>query len=304
MMTKGESFTETSYYYSAAPGSRGERLVCMPESQGRASIGIALQNAAKKLQTTGPTTTCNTSAQQPQPQIQTIVSPSEPTTPQCPPNSYWDGMACRGIEAPISPASNCPAGSYWNGSVCVGMTDVPLCSAGYQWDGVVCRQVVPSAPKPVLCPDGHQWNGMGCVKTSPGCKTPGMIWDAKIGACRYPSTGQIPAGANCPKGYKYDGSSGMCLKTSPNCPVGQIWDGKRCRLPNNPRPPVRPGTGNGIRQRVPTCPKGYKYDPSTSMCRKTSPNCPVGQIWDGQKCRLPNNPRPPVSYTHLRAHET
>ena len=41
-----ENFMETSYYYEAAPGARGARMICMPESAGSASLGIAVGKAA------------------------------------------------------------------------------------------------------------------------------------------------------------------------------------------------------------------------------------------------------------------
>lgn len=55
IFTTKESFAETSYYYEAAPGARGARLVCMPEANGQASLGIAAAQAATKAFTTcGP----------------------------------------------------------------------------------------------------------------------------------------------------------------------------------------------------------------------------------------------------------
>lgn len=54
---KREGFTDTSYYYEAAPGTRGSRLICMPEGQGHASLGIALKKAADRL--AAPTVSCN-----------------------------------------------------------------------------------------------------------------------------------------------------------------------------------------------------------------------------------------------------
>jgi hypothetical protein len=273
-MTK-ESFTDTSYYYSAAPGSRGERLVCMPESQGHASLGVALKNAALRLNScSAPTTQCNTTTTDPAPpmEVQTVIAPYDQTMTQCPP------------------------GSYWNGSSCTGMLDVPMCSPGFQWDGVQCRQVVLNQQPTVSCPQGYQWNGSSCTKTSPGCQ-PGMIWDAKRGVCRYPSGGPIPSGVpSCPKGYKYDASIGMCVKTSPGCPTGSIWDGKGCRRPKNPRPPIAVGPSPGGVIRQPTCPAKYSYDAKTRMCLKTDPGCPPGQIYDKKigRCRLPQNPRPSV----------
>ena len=296
-MTK-ESFTDTSYYYSAAPGSRGERLVCMPESQGHASLGVALKNAALRLNScSAPTTQCNTTTTDPAPpmEVQTVIAPYDQTMTQCPP------------------------GSYWNGSSCTGMLDVPMCSPGFQWDGVQCRQVVLNQQPTVSCPQGYEWNGSLCTKTSPGCR-PGMIWDAKRGVCRYPSGGPIPSGVpSCPKGYKYDASIGMCVKTSPGCPTGSIWDGKGCRRPKNPSPPIAvgPSPGGVIRQPrcpakysydaktrmclktplTPTCPAKYSYDAKTRKCLKTDPGCPAGQIYDKKigRCRLPKNPRPSVT---------
>ena len=47
MYQSREKFTETSYYYEAAPGARGARMVCMPENRGMASLGIAVTKAAR-----------------------------------------------------------------------------------------------------------------------------------------------------------------------------------------------------------------------------------------------------------------
>lgn len=291
MMTSTEPFAETSYYYSAAPGSRGERMVCMPESQGRASLGIALQNAAAKLQTTGPTVSCNTNTQTAPALTTEVIPPQPPTLIQQPPTV---------IQSPPSIVS-CPPGSYWDGVNCVGVTaSVPTCSPGFQWDGVQCRQVVPQVvtpatpSQPVLCPQGTAWNGVSCAKTSPGCPA-GQIWDDKRRMCRLP-VNPTPPGVACPKGYKYDTKTGLCAKTSPGCPVGSVWDGKGCRLPKNPAAPVSPGTP-GVPSRTPLCPSKYQYDSKTGMCLKTSPGCPAGQIYDKKikRCRLPKNPKPAVS---------
>jgi len=47
MYQSREKYTETSYYYEAAPGARGARMVCMPENRGMASLGIAVTKAAR-----------------------------------------------------------------------------------------------------------------------------------------------------------------------------------------------------------------------------------------------------------------
>ena len=37
-----EKYLETSYYYGAAPGARGERMVCSPEDEGVNGLGVAV----------------------------------------------------------------------------------------------------------------------------------------------------------------------------------------------------------------------------------------------------------------------
>jgi hypothetical protein len=44
---------ETSYYYEAAPGTRGAKMVCMPEKGSQASLGVAVGAAARYAQRQG-----------------------------------------------------------------------------------------------------------------------------------------------------------------------------------------------------------------------------------------------------------
>ena len=48
-----EGYMETSYYYEAAPGTRGAKMVCMPEKGSQASLGVAVGAAARYAQRQG-----------------------------------------------------------------------------------------------------------------------------------------------------------------------------------------------------------------------------------------------------------
>lgn len=224
-----EKFVDTSYYYEAAPGSRGSRLICMPEGRGHASLGIALQKAADRL--AAPSKSCargvTIPSRRPRPIIPAKVScPSQlstMTTPvrrqnlgktRCKPGRLWDGRSCR-----------LPRGSVKGSTLLLTRTS-PGCPRGYVWDPKKkrCR-----LPRGVLrasskeCKVGYKWDGRKCrklrrkkkkpVKTSKGCPR-GMIWDGR--KCRKPKR-----------------SSKDVVKTSKGCPRGMIWDGRKCRSPSS-----------------------------------------------------------------------
>lgn len=44
IVSSKEGFMETSYYYGAAPGARGERMVCMPEDESVSGLGVSVGN--------------------------------------------------------------------------------------------------------------------------------------------------------------------------------------------------------------------------------------------------------------------
>ena len=301
---KLENFTETSYYYAAAPGSRGERMVCMPESQGQASLGIALKKAAEKLRaghSSSSTIPCNATT----PSLITNPPSLIQEPPQPPPQPP---RAEHTVE--------CPPGSYWNGSSCTGIVDQPVCDPGFQYDGVRCRKVVGQ----VDCPQGYTWDGDSCAPPPQQSSCPTGYVDNGQGMCILPQA-QCPPGSSfngtacvqdpqvptptpmqcppgstyngtvcvqtpetptpqCPDKYKFDPARNMCVFTDPKCPTGYIWDASKgmCRAPVNPKPPTGP-----------TCPDGYEYDETSEQCLYTGGvQCPEGYIWDTAKgmCRL------------------
>ena len=258
-----ERFVDTSYYYEAAPGSRGSRLICMPEGRGHASLGIALQKAADRL--AAPSKSCakgvTIPAQRPEPiipaqvscpsQISTMTTPAprrylvtDNTSPGCKPGHIWDGKSCRLPRGSVKGSTllltktspGCPRGHVWDPKMkrCKHRSGVlrtsPGCRVGYIWDGRKCRK-----PKKTMV------RTMSKVRTSPGCRT-GYIWDGK--KCRKPKA-----------------SNKTVVKTSKGCPRGKIWDGKKCRTPKA----------------------------SNKRVVKTSRGCPRGKIWDGKKCRKPSS---------------
>ena len=270
LLTRRERFTETSYYYGAAPGSRGERMICMPENAG---LGLALGRAAgcaaarvaknacgplvdratvKKI-TKNTKTMASKAANAAVMQVVAANRQKMTTVPgtgempeMCRPylSRYYTGGA---VAVPSAAKIACPSGYMWNGAQCVKTS--PGCAAGHIWDGKQCR--LPKAAG-------------GGVKTSPGC-APGKIWDGK--KCRLPK------------------AAGGGVKTSPGCPVGHVWDGKRCRLPK--------AAGGGVKT-SPGCAPGRIWDgkrcrqpKAAKKLKTTSPGCGAGRVWDGKKCRAP-----------------
>jgi hypothetical protein len=307
--TTKEDFMETSYYYEAAPGARGARMICMPENGGTASLGIAVGRAARdaaariasrNLGTCGPIVNHAT--------IDTVDIVDTQTRPKCPPGAVWDGQKCMyGLKT----SPGCPQGMIWDGKKCryPSAQTSPGCPYGMIWDGKKCR--LPSRSSVTTspgCPPGTVWDGKKCkipsrtiVNTSPGCPL-GMVWDGK--KCKIPSRAAIrnpvyyrpgttgsKKVSKCPKGTKWDGKK--CKKVS-NCPAGTKWDGKtkKCKKVSNcPKGTKWDGKTKKCKK-VSNCPKGTKWDGKTKKCKKVSggkkvSNCPKGTKWDGKtkKCK-------------------
>jgi len=164
----------------------------------------------------------------------------------------------------------------------------PGCPPGQIYDKKIGRCRLPKNPRPPVpigtatpqtpltptCPARYVYDAKTrkCLKTDPGCP-PGQIFDKKIGRCRLPknprpsvtpgsssapSSTPAPAGKACRDRYKYDAASGLCLKTDPGCPAGQIYDKKKggCRLPSTPRPSEKP-IGESSSNTSSKTPKGY-----------------------------------------------
>ena len=281
-MTK-ENFMETSYYYEAAPGARGARMICMPENGGTASLGIAVGRAAgdaaariarRNLNTCGPivdhstidTVTWKTRQQASKAATQVIAGYIPSSSPGCPEGMIWDGKKCRYPSSMIKTSPGCPNGMIWDGKKCryprgKAPMGSPGCPSGMVWDGKKCRK--PSSKTSPGCPYGMIWDGKKCrlpssaaSKTSPGCP-PGTVWDGK--KCRKPSS-KVKTSAGCPSGMVWDGKKckvpSSKVKTSAGCPKGMVWDGKKCKKP--------------------------------SSKVKTSAGCPKGMVWDGKKCKKPS----------------
>ena len=256
-----ETFVDTSYYYEAAPGSRGSRLICMPEGRGHASLGIALKKAADRL--AAPSKSCakgvTIPARRPEPiipaqvscpsQLSTMTMPARKqylkTSPGCKPGRIWDGKSCR-----------LPRGSVKGSTLLLTKTS-PGCPRGHVWDPKKKRCKLPS--------------GAGVLRTSPGCRV-GYIWDGR--KCRKPKkkkkSKKVKTSKGCPRGMIWDGkkcrkpkasgkrSGKSVVKTSKGCPRGKIWDGKKCRKPSSKASNRRGKKGNKGKNRGKKGKKGTK----------------------------------------------
>jgi len=306
-----EQFLETSYYYEAAPGARGSRLICMPESRGTASLGIGVNSAASKAVNSCAPLNITYKPKKKKKRIPKMclqyVGSGKPTRVVSMRPDYVRGTIC-------------PNGTIWDGAQCMQSSPIrqtsPGCPPGTIWDGKKCR--APRAPVRVQtkpgCPPGTVWDGKKCrapknVRTSPGCRA-GTVWDGK--KCRAPKRKNV--------------------KTSPGCRAGTVWDGKKCRIPralnaaikdpSRPKTPKKKGKStanpngkvkyrkvkggtfpfmqiNGKWVRVKkvngkwkvvtvsktNCPKGKKWDGKKKKCVKTTAktNCPKGKKWNGKK---------------------
>ena len=297
-----EQFLETSYYYEAAPGARGSRLICMPESRGTASLGIDVNSAASKaVNSCAPLSI----TYKPKKKKRTI------------PKMCLQYMGSRKPTrvVPINDRISiprCPPGTMFNGMACVaGQTSSPGCPPGTIWDAKALQCRAPSGKKTSRgCPTGMVWDGKKCkvpsggirVKTSRGCPT-GMVWDGK--KCKVPS------------------ALAKVVRTSKGCPTGMVWDGKKCKIPNalraaikdpsRPKTPKKKGKStakpdgkvkyrkvkggtfpfmqvNGKWVQVKKVNGKWKVITvkKTTPSKKTAPkktksNCPSGKKWDGKK---------------------
>ena len=312
-----ENFMETSYYYEAAPGARGARMICMPESAGSASLGIAVGKAAGDAAAQVAKRACGnmfdvatvdsivqetklmaTSAAE----DATLAVVPEVCKPYLPKQPVVVIPAALPEQQYVSQGQQYASPGQQYIAVPPTETPRPMCNPGYYYDNGVCKrlQVGSSQPGGVVCPAGAYWDGQGCRYSAQQQACPaGMVWDGKI--CRVPTN--IKTSPGCPTGMIWDGKrcrlpSGAApgaVKTSPGCPAGMIWDGKRCRKPSGAPGPVKTSPG---------CPAGMIWDgkgcrrPSTAPRPgagpvKTSPGCPAGMVWDGKGCRRPSTaPRP------------
>jgi len=306
-----ENFMETSYYYEAAPGARGARMICMPESAGSASLGIAVGKAAGDAAAQVAKRACGnmfdvatvdsivqetklmaTSAAE----DATLAVVPEVCKPYLPKEPVVVIPAALPGQQYVSPGQQYVSPGQQYIAVPPTETPRPMCNPGYYYDNGVCKrlQVGSSQPGGVVCPAGAYWDGQGCRYSAQQQCPAGMVWDGKI--CRAPTN--VKTSPGCPTGMIWDGKrcrlpSGA-VKTSPGCPTGMIWDGKRCRLPSGATP--------GAVKTSPGCPAGMIWD--GKGCRKpsgaprpgavkTSPGCPAGMVWDGKGCRKPSGaPRP------------
>jgi len=298
-MTK-ENFMETSYYYEAAPGARGARMICMPENGGTASLGIAVGRAAgdaaariarRNLNTCGPivdhstidSITWKTREQASKAATQVIAGYIPSSSPGCPEGMIWDGKKCR-YPSMIKTSPGCPKGMIWDGKKCryPSAQTSPGCPYGMIWDGKKCRLPSSAASKTSPgCPPGTIWDGKKCraprgkarVMGSPGCPS-GMVWDGK--KCKVPSS-KVKTSAGCPKGMVWDGKKcktpSSKVKTSAGCPKGMVWDGKKCKKPSASK-----------------CKKGSSWDKKTKKC-KPSTAAQSGKKWKkADKKKVKNAP--------------
>ena len=307
-MTK-ENFMETSYYYEAAPGARGARMICMPENGGTASLGIAVGRAAgdaaariarRNLNTCGPivdhstidSITWKTRQQASKAATQVIAGYIPSSSPGCPEGMIWDGKKCRYPSSMIKTSPGCPNGMIWDGKKCryprgKAPMGSPGCPSGMVWDGKKCRK--PSSKTSPGCPYGMIWDGKKCrlpssaaSKTSPGCP-PGTVWDGK--KCRKPSS-KVKTSAGCPKGMVWDGKK--CKKPSASkCKKGSSWDKKTKKC----KPSTAAQSGKkwkkADKKKVKNAPAALKAamnDPSRKTGKKTK--CSSDKFWDGKskKC--------------------
>ena len=311
-----ENFMETSYYYEAAPGARGARMICMPESAGSASLGIAVGKAAGDAAAQVAKRACGnmfdvatvdsivqetklmaTSAAE----DATLAVVPEVCKPYLPKQPVVVIPAALPEQQYVSQGQQYASPGQQYIAVPPTETPRPMCNPGYYYDNGVCKrlQVGSSQPGGVVCPAGAYWDGQGCRYSAQQQACPaGMVLYGKT--C-VPTN--IKTSPGCPTGMIWDGKrcrlpSGAApgaVKTSPGCPAGMIWDGKRCRKPSGAPGPVKTSPG---------CPAGMIWDgkgcrrPSTAPRPgagpvKTSPGCPAGMVWDGKGCRRPSTaPRP------------
>jgi hypothetical protein len=275
LLTRRERFTETSYYYGAAPGSRGERMICMPEN---ANLGLALGRAAGCAAARVAKNACG-----PLVDRATVKKITKNTKT----------MASKAANAAVMQVV---AANRQKMTTVPGTGEMPaMCRPYLSRFYAAAGDVVATAPQ---CPSGYAWNGAQCVKTSPGC-APGHIWDGK--QCRLPKAagGGVKTSPGCAPGKIWDGkkcrlpkaAGGSVAKTSPGCAPGKIWDGKKCRLPKaaggvKTSPGCAPGkVWDGKKCRAPK--KSKKPKKSGGKKKTTSPGCGAGKVWDGKKCRAP-----------------
>ncbi len=313
-----ESFLETSYYYEAAPGARGARLVCMPESSGTASLGIAVGRAAARAtkKACGPTidhATVNRIAWHAHRKAQRAVKHVIPRI--C--RKYIKPTKTSNILVKPRPVK-CKKGLIRKRGRCVRP-----CGPRRVWDGRL------RACKPRRCPKGFVRRGVKCKRIQrpsvkpmkkPGC-APGRVWNPKTRRCQPRSKpcarGFVRKGGKCvrkPKpvrkpgcgsGRKWDPKKKRCvvisgIPGSPGCGPGKVWDKKqkRCKPRNTKKPAAKPAGSPG-------CGPGKVWDPKQKRCkpRNTKPaskptiasrGCGPGRVWDARMkaCKNRSAPKP------------
>ena len=170
----------------------------------------------------------------------------------------------------------------------------PVCDEGFAWSGSACvfliKNTVVGPPPPATCPMNTTWDdveglcsnplyqGKGKPPTCPATQT----WSPSNKAC-IGGTALPPAPATCP-GMVYDAKQGACMDGAkgyaPTCPSGQAWSSflKKCD--------VEPGQGKpGTAPPGASCPGKSSYDDATGLCvdvalkKKTPPVCLGTKVW-------------------------
>ena len=199
--------------------------------------------------------------------------------PICPPNSYWDGVACAAHQV------LCPAGLHFNGALCVP-NGPPLCGPNQHWNGVTCVLSISA------CPPNQYWNGNACIPgvLPPACG-PNQHWNGN--AC-------APNINGCPPNQHWNGSACVPNAPPPVCAPSQHWNGSAC-VPNAPPPVCPPNqhwTGNACVGNGPPppqlCTAGHHWTPNGCVPDGFKPPvlCGPNQHLSGNAC-VPNGPPPP-----------
>lgn len=281
-----ESFMETSYYYEAAPGARGSRLICMPEARGTASLGIDVNSAASKAVNSCAPLTMTYQAPKPKvPRIPTMclqymgqgkpmkprpMSVLRPSTIVCPSGMAWDGRQCKRRSSivnysiqqtarPIKTSPGCPQGTVWDGKKCKipsalvkKLKTSPGCRAGFVWDGKKCK--VPSAVRAAIRDPSRP---VTPKKKGKSIATPdGKVKYRKIGNKNLPF---ISVNGKWVRAKKVNGKWTVLkvkAKTGSksNCPSGKKWDSKKKKCVK--------AAGKS------KCPSGKKWDSKKKKCIK------------------------------------
>jgi hypothetical protein len=244
-----ENFTETSYYYEAAPGSRGARMVCMPEGRGTASLGVAVNRATTRAMQPGKRSCAPLAVDHsrvdrvyraPAPRgikAKTCACPFAPLkkkTKNLAPALYAT------MRDPTRPVIRKQPGAS------LGKNPVMYREIDGEWI-TVRKNMDDDTWVPMLQNPAGKWvpaqktaEGtwvISKISKKAGCPS-GKVWDAGLKKCRLPKASDKKK-SGCPPGKVWDAGLKKCRlpkasdKKKSGCPPGKVWDAglKKCRLP-------------------------------------------------------------------------